>query len=250
MACKFRRTGVEPRSVGLARARKSPSWTKRAGSWAEARSARSSSRRHVTLGYDNYPKANAEGCQRLFRTGDQGVIDAEGYPTLTGRLKEIIIRGGEKISPREVDEALMDHPAVLQAVTFAIPHPMLGEDVAAAVVLREAPRRPSRTCTALSASAWRPSRRRARSCFSPKSPKAQPASCSASGWRKSLGWGKRFDVCHCHPRESGDPKPPPASFLDARVRGHDKQRLSPPRKRGSSNRAADVRRSGRLRPRA
>ena len=72
-----------------------------------------------------------------FRTGDQGVIDAEGYLTLTGRLKEIINRGGEKISPREVDEALMDHPAVLQAVAFALPHPMLGEDVGAAVVLRD-----------------------------------------------------------------------------------------------------------------
>ena len=72
-----------------------------------------------------------------FRTGDQGVIDVEGYVTLTGRLKEIINRGGEKISPREVDEALMDHPAVLQVVTFAVPHEMLGEDVAAAVVLRD-----------------------------------------------------------------------------------------------------------------
>ena len=65
------------------------------------------------------------------------MIDAEGYVTLTGRLKEIINRGGEKISPREVDEALMDHPAVLQVVTFAVPHDKLGEDVAAAVVLRE-----------------------------------------------------------------------------------------------------------------
>ena len=56
---------------------------------------------------------------------------------LTGRLKEIINRGGEKVSPREVDEALMDHPEVLQVVTFAVPHDKLGEDVAAAVVLRE-----------------------------------------------------------------------------------------------------------------
>ncbi len=72
-----------------------------------------------------------------FRTGDQGVIDAGGYVSLTGRLKEIINRGGEKISPREVDEALMDHPAILQVVTFAVPHDKLGEDVAAAVVLRE-----------------------------------------------------------------------------------------------------------------
>jgi acyl-CoA synthetase (AMP-forming)/AMP-acid ligase II len=72
-----------------------------------------------------------------FRTGDQGVMDADGYVSLTGRLKEIIIRGGEKISPREVDEALLDHPAVLQVVTFAVPHDKLGEDVAAAVVLRD-----------------------------------------------------------------------------------------------------------------
>ena len=93
---------------------------------------------NVTAGYDNHPKANAEAfVNGWFRTGDQGVLDAEGYLTLTGRLKEIINRGGEKVSPREVDEALMDHPAVLQAVAFAVPHEMLGEDVAAAVVLRE-----------------------------------------------------------------------------------------------------------------
>ncbi len=72
-----------------------------------------------------------------FRTGDQGEMDAAGRITITGRLKEIINRGGEKISPREVDEVLMDHPAVMQAVTFAIPHDRLGEDVGAAIVLRD-----------------------------------------------------------------------------------------------------------------
>src|ERR1700727_99844 len=93
---------------------------------------------NVTAAYENNPKANGEALVTgWFRTGDQGVIDADSYLTLTGRLKEIINRGGEKISPREVDEALMDHPAVLQAVAFAVPHPMLGEDVGAAVVLRE-----------------------------------------------------------------------------------------------------------------
>ena len=93
---------------------------------------------NVTAGYENNPKANAEAfANGWFRTGDQGVIDADGYVSLTGRLKEIINRGGEKISPREVDEVLMDHPAVLQVVTFAMPHDKLGEDVAAAVVLRE-----------------------------------------------------------------------------------------------------------------
>ena len=93
---------------------------------------------NVTAGYESNPKANAEAfTDGWFRTGDQGVLDAEGYLTITGRLKEIINRGGEKISPREIDEILMDHPAVAQVVTFAVPHDKLGEDVAAAVVLRE-----------------------------------------------------------------------------------------------------------------
>lgn len=93
---------------------------------------------NVTLGYENNDKANAEAfTQGWFRTGDQGTMTADGYVTLTGRLKEIINRGGEKISPREVDEVLMDHPAVAQVVTFGMPHDKLGEEVAAAVVLRE-----------------------------------------------------------------------------------------------------------------
>jgi acyl-CoA synthetase (AMP-forming)/AMP-acid ligase II len=93
---------------------------------------------NVTAGYANNPKANAEAFTNgWFRTGDQGVLDAEGYLSLTGRLKEIINRGGEKIAPREVDDVLMDHPAVAQVVTFAMPHDKLGEEVAAAVVLRE-----------------------------------------------------------------------------------------------------------------
>ena len=93
---------------------------------------------NVTLGYENNEAANREAFTHgWFRTGDQGFRDADGYFTITGRLKEIINRGGEKISPREVDEVLMDHPAVQQVVTFAMPHPKLGEEVAAAVVLRD-----------------------------------------------------------------------------------------------------------------
>ena len=93
---------------------------------------------NVTAGYENNPKANAE-CfvDGWFRTGDQGVLDDDGYLTITGRLKEIINRGGEKISPREIDDVLMDHEAVQQVVTFAMPHKSLGEEVAAAVVLYE-----------------------------------------------------------------------------------------------------------------
>src|SRR5882724_1789754 len=71
-----------------------------------------------------------------FRTGDLGFRDTDGYLFLTGRLKEIINRGGEKIAPQEVDQAVMNHPAVEQAVTFAVPNELLGEEVAAAVVLR------------------------------------------------------------------------------------------------------------------
>ncbi len=93
---------------------------------------------NVTAGYERNATANAEAfAHGWFHTGDQGTMDAEGYVRVTGRLKEIINRGGEKISPREVDEVIMDHPAVAQAVTFAMPHDKLGEDVAAAVVLRE-----------------------------------------------------------------------------------------------------------------
>jgi acyl-CoA synthetase (AMP-forming)/AMP-acid ligase II len=93
---------------------------------------------NVTKGYEANEKANAEAfINGWFRTGDQGVMDPEGYISITGRLKEIINRGGEKVSPREVDEILMDHPAVAQVVTFGMPHPKLGEEVAACVVLRE-----------------------------------------------------------------------------------------------------------------
>jgi acyl-CoA synthetase (AMP-forming)/AMP-acid ligase II len=93
---------------------------------------------NVTAGYENNPKANADGfLNGWFRTGDQGVMDEDGFISITGRLKEIINRGGEKVSPREVDEILMDHPAVAQVVCFGMPHPKLGEEVAAVVVLRE-----------------------------------------------------------------------------------------------------------------
>jgi acyl-CoA synthetase (AMP-forming)/AMP-acid ligase II len=93
---------------------------------------------NVTPGYENNPEANATAFTHgWFRTGDQGVMDGDRFVTLTGRLKEIINRGGEKISPKEIDEVLMDHPAVQQVCTFAVSHDKLGEEVAAAVVLRE-----------------------------------------------------------------------------------------------------------------
>ncbi len=93
---------------------------------------------NVTPGYENNPTANTENfVGGWFRTGDQGVLDKDGFLTITGRLKEIINRGGEKISPREVDEVLLDHASVQQVVTFAMPHKSLGEEVAAAVVIKD-----------------------------------------------------------------------------------------------------------------
>jgi acyl carrier protein len=92
---------------------------------------------NVTLGYQNHPEANEKAFKNgWFSTGDLGYLDSDGYLFLKGRIKEIINRGGEKISPREVDEVLLDHPAIDQVVTFAAPHTLLGEDVAAAVVLK------------------------------------------------------------------------------------------------------------------
>src|SRR5262249_54389851 len=90
---------------------------------------------NVVAGYENNPEANAKSFTNgWFRTGDQGFLDAEGYLTLTGRIKELINRGGEKIGPREIDEVLLSHPAVAEAVCFGVPHPAWGEEVAAAVV--------------------------------------------------------------------------------------------------------------------
>ncbi|MFQ5622703.1 MAG: acyl--CoA ligase [Paracoccaceae bacterium] len=93
---------------------------------------------NVFAGYENNPEANRTAfANGWFRTGDLGVMDADGYLTISGRLKEIINRGGEKIAPREVDDVLQDHPAIAQVVTFAVPHDKLGEDVAAVVVFRD-----------------------------------------------------------------------------------------------------------------
>ena len=92
----------------------------------------------VVDGYEHNPAATeAAFTAGWFRTGDQGTLDDDGYLFLTGRRKEQINRGGEKISPLEIDDVLLRHPAVGQAVAFAIPHPKLGEEVAAAVVLQD-----------------------------------------------------------------------------------------------------------------
>jgi acyl-CoA synthetase (AMP-forming)/AMP-acid ligase II len=87
--------------------------------------------------YENNPEATAKSFfGDWFRTGDQGIVDQDGYLRLTGRLKELIIRAGENIAPREIDEVLLLHPAVAEAVCFGVPNTTWGEEVEAAVVLR------------------------------------------------------------------------------------------------------------------
>jgi acyl-CoA synthetase (AMP-forming)/AMP-acid ligase II len=93
---------------------------------------------NVISGYESNPDANATSFTHgWFRTGDEGILDAAGYLRLTGRLKEFINRAGEKISPLAVDDVLLRHPAVRQAITFAMPSKLFGEEVAAAVVLHD-----------------------------------------------------------------------------------------------------------------
>jgi acyl-CoA synthetase (AMP-forming)/AMP-acid ligase II len=93
---------------------------------------------NVVSGYENNPEANAKSyTSGWFRTGDQGFLDSDEYLTLTGRIKELINRGGEKIGPREIDEVLLGHPAVAEAVCFGVPHPAWGEEVEAVVVIKE-----------------------------------------------------------------------------------------------------------------
>jgi acyl-CoA synthetase (AMP-forming)/AMP-acid ligase II/acyl carrier protein len=92
----------------------------------------------VTRGYENNAEANGVAFEGgWFRTGDQGWMDEEGYLFLTGRLKEMINRGGEKVSPYEVEAALLEHSAIAKAAVFSIPDPRWGEEVGAAVVLKD-----------------------------------------------------------------------------------------------------------------
>ena len=154
--------GQQPAAAAAAEARlgghalpgpRSRSWTTTGACSPRGGRARSSSAAPTSRpGYENNPEANATAFTNgWFRTGDQGYFDDDGYLSLTGRIKEIINRGGEKIAPREVDEVLMEHPAVAQAVTFAVPHPRLGEDVGGGRgAARRARRRPSASCGASS----------------------------------------------------------------------------------------------------
>ena len=98
---------------------------------------------NVTSGYENNPEANKQSfVNDWFRTGDEGFFDEDGYLKISGRLKEIINKGGEKISPLEVDNILMDFPPIDQALCFGYKDKMLGEDIAVAIKLKE-----NKSCT-------------------------------------------------------------------------------------------------------
>ncbi|KAL1305589.1 hypothetical protein AAFC00_007194 [Neodothiora populina] len=94
---------------------------------------------NVTKGYLNNEKANKESftAEGFFRTGDQGKMDEDRYVIITGRIKELINKGGEKISPIELDNTMAQHPKIAEAVSFATPDEMYGQDVAVAVVLKD-----------------------------------------------------------------------------------------------------------------
>lgn len=150
---------------------------------------------NVTAGYEKNPDANAQAFRdSWFRTGDQGYLDADGYLFLTGRLKEIINRGGEKISPREIDEVLLEHPAVAQVVAFAMPDPKLGEEVAAAIVLREGATLEKRELLAFAAQRLADFKLPRELVFVDEIPKGPTGKLQRIGLAQRLGVGRASDA--------------------------------------------------------
>jgi acyl-CoA synthetase (AMP-forming)/AMP-acid ligase II/acyl carrier protein len=164
---------------------------------------------NVTQGYLANPSANSESfVEGWFRTGDQGYFDEEGYLFLTGRLKEIVNRGGEKISPREIDELLLEHPAVAQAVAFGFPHHELGEELAAAIVLRDgatATERELREFVSTRVVNFKVPRRIAIVSAIPKGP---------TGKLQRIGLAAKLGITEEIPPSSSQPRVPPRTALE------------------------------------
>ena len=153
---------------------------------------------NVIQAYEDNPAANISSfTEGWLRTGDQGLLDPDGYLFITGRLKELINRGGEKISPREVEEVLMDHPAVAQVVTFAVPHAQLGEEVAAAVVLGESGSATEREIRAFAATRLADFKVPSRVLFVDEIPKGPTGKLQRIGLAETLG----ITASHQHHRE-------------------------------------------------
>lgn len=166
---------------------------------------------NVFAAYESNAEANAQAfSDGWFRTGDEGRLDEDGYLSLHGRLKEIINRAGEKVSPLEVDDVLLRHPAVAQAVTFGVPHERLGEEVAAAVVLRDGAdvgERELQDFVAQTVAPFKVPRRVVLVTEIPKGP---------TGKIQRIGLGERLDLTTAW---AGTSEPPNRSVLEASVAG-------------------------------
>ena len=136
---------------------------------------------NVMKGYWNKPEATAEAIpDGWFRTGDLATMDEEGYFTIVDRKKDMILRGGMNVYPREVEEVIYTHPDVVEVAVVGMPDELMGEQVGAAVALREGPPRPPRTSSSSPRSGSPPTSTRARSGSCPSSPRARPARSSAA----------------------------------------------------------------------
>jgi len=170
----------------------------------------------VMEGYDGDPEAtSAAFFGRSLRTGDLGRLDDDGDLWITGRLKEQINRGGEKISPHEVDQALLAHPAVAEAAAFGIPHPRLGEDLAAVVVVRAGTAVTAATLRAFVSSRLAPFKVPSRIVFQDSLPRTPVGKVPRSKLAGRLGWMSPG----CRVAESPGPPIRPRSALEQAITG-------------------------------
>ncbi|MGD8603764.1 MAG: AMP-binding protein [Anaerolineales bacterium] len=165
--------------------------------------------RTITQGYENNPQANEQSfTQGWFRTGDQGYLDQDGYLFITGRTKEIINRGGEKIAPREVEEVLLDHPQIAQAVVFPAPDPMLGETVAAAVITQPGSKLDERELRRFASLRLVPFKVPSRIVFVDEIPKGPTGKLQRIGLAKRLGIEVELQTADMEPVEFVAPSNP------------------------------------------
>ena len=169
----------------------------------------------VFAGYERNPEANRQSfADGWFRTGDQGYLDEDGYLFLRGRLKEIINRGGEKVSPGEVEEALRAHPGVADTVVFAQPHVRLGETVAAAVVTSKSDPADAQELKVFASSRLAPFKVPATVVFLDELPKGP------TGKVQRVGLADRLGLPTLGARDSGRPPyAPPRSELESQLCG-------------------------------
>jgi acyl-CoA synthetase (AMP-forming)/AMP-acid ligase II len=182
----------KPGSVGPGTGVKSASWTKGNHLPTGERGEVVIQGPNVVSGYENNPEANAKSfTDGWFRTGDQGFLDADGYLTLTGRIKELINRGGEKIAPREIDEVLLTHPAVAEAVCVRRAASHLGRRSGRGRRAARTPQTEAEMLAFAAKSAWRISSARRRSTSSKASRAPPRAKSSAAPWPRLFGSLKR-----------------------------------------------------------